>query len=95
MIADARQALGNDATQITLGADKGYDAQDFIEACERLKVVPHVAQNKSNRRSAVDDEITGSVGYALSQQKHKLIEQSEANVLADERYFRTLPRSCS
>lgn len=76
MIADARQALGDDTTPITLGADKGYDAQEFIEACEQLKVVPHVAQNKSNRRSAVADEIAGSVGYALSQQKRKLIEQS-------------------
>ncbi|WLE58840.1 IS5 family transposase [Burkholderia plantarii] len=76
MIEDARQALGNDATPITLGADKGYDAQEFIEACEQLKVVPHVAQNKSNRRSAVGDEIAGSVGYVLSQQKRKLIEQS-------------------
>ncbi len=37
--------------------------------------MPHVAQNKSNRRSAVADEIAGSVGYALSQQKRKLIEQ--------------------
>jgi hypothetical protein len=76
MIADARQALGDDETQITLGADKGYDAQEFIDACESLKVVPHVAQNTSNRRSAVANEIAGSVGYALSQQKRKLIEQS-------------------
>ena len=31
MINDARQA-GDDQTTLTLGADKGYDAQEFIEA---------------------------------------------------------------
>jgi transposase len=76
MISDARQALSDDQTPVTLGADKGYDAQEFIEACGELKVVPHVAQNKSNRRSAVADTIAATVGYALSQQKRKLIEQA-------------------
>ena len=36
---------------------------------------PHVAQNKSGRRSAVPDEIAATEGYALSQRKRKLIEQ--------------------
>jgi hypothetical protein len=38
-------------------------------------VTPHVAQNKSGRRSAVPEEIAQSEGYALSQRKRKLIEQ--------------------
>ncbi|TDF91966.1 IS5 family transposase [Paraburkholderia guartelaensis] len=38
-------------------------------------VTPHVAQNTSGRRSAVPDAIASSVGYAISQQKRKLIEQ--------------------
>lgn len=76
MIDDARQAVDDEAATITLGADKGYDAQEFIEACEQMKVVPHVAQNKAGRRSAVADAIAGTVGYALSLQKRKLIEQS-------------------
>lgn len=71
MISDARQAADDEQAAITR-----YDAQEFIEACERMKVVPHVAQNKSNRRSAVADAIAGSIGYAISQQKRKLIEQS-------------------
>jgi hypothetical protein len=50
-------------------ADKGYDAQEFIEACQQMKVRPHVAQNTSGRRSAVPDTIASSVGYAVSQQK--------------------------
>ena len=34
MINDARQALGDDEREITLGADKGYDAKEFIDACQ-------------------------------------------------------------
>lgn len=75
MIMDARQATASPDTEVTLGADKGYDAAEFIEAPHRMKVTPHVAQNKSGRRSAVADEIAQSEGYAISQRKRKLIEQ--------------------
>ena len=75
MINDARQALGDDEREITLGADKGYDAKEFIDACQAMKVTPHVAQNKSGRQSAVPDEIAQTEGYAISQRKRKLIEQ--------------------
>lgn len=75
MINDARQALDDPAREITLGADKGYDAQEFVQACVDMKVTPHVAQNKSGRHSAVPQAIAQSEGYAVSQQKRKLIEQ--------------------
>ena len=76
MINDARQALPSDEpVTITLGADKGYDAKEFIQALQEINVLPHVAQNKSGRQSAVPDRIAGSEGYAISQQKRKLIEQ--------------------
>lgn len=47
----------NPEAGITLGADKGYDAAEFIDELKRLKVKSHVAQNKSGRRSEVPDEI--------------------------------------
>ncbi len=76
MINDARQALPDDASvTITLGADKGYDAKEFIQALQEMNVLPHVAQNKSGRQSAVPEPIANSEGYAMSQQKRKLIEQ--------------------
>lgn len=75
MINDARQALDDPARAITLGADKGYDAAEFVQACQAMNVVPHVAQNTSGRSSAVPDTIAQSEGYAISQQKRKLIEQ--------------------
>lgn len=74
MIADAQQAADEKA-EITLGADKGYDAAEFIEALTKLEVQPHVAQNTTNRKSAVPDSVADSAGYAVSQQKRKLIEQ--------------------
>lgn len=73
MINDARQA--NPEGALTLGADKGYDAAEFVEALQEMKVAPHIAQNTSNRRSAVPDAIAASDGYAISQNKRKLIEQ--------------------
>ena len=75
MINDARQVPDNPNAEITLGADKGYDAKEFIDALQEMNVTPHVAQNTAGRRSAVPDAIAASVGYAISVQKRKLIEQ--------------------
>ena len=75
MINDAVQANNDPEATITLGADKGYDARAFIDALTDMKVIPHVAQNTSGRRSAVPDEIANPEGYSSSQQKRKLIEQ--------------------
>jgi len=59
----------------TLGADKGYDTRGFVAALRRLGVTPHVAQNTSNRSSAIDGRTTRHPGYLVSQQKRKLIEE--------------------
>ena len=75
MLNDAIQATDNQDAGITVGADKGYDAQEFIDACLEMNVTPHVAQNISGRRSAVPDAIVATPGYAISQQKRKRIEQ--------------------
>ena len=75
MINAAREAAGDEAINITLGADKGYDAKEFIDACLEMGVTPHVAQNTSGRRSAVPDAIAATTGYSISQNKRKLIEQ--------------------
>jgi transposase len=64
------------ARRITLGADKGYDAAAFIADMHRLNVTPHIAQNISGRRSAIDARTTRHDGYVVSQQKRKRIEES-------------------
>ena len=43
---------GERSRAITLGADKGYDARDFVMELRELNVLPHLAQNTSDRRSA-------------------------------------------
>jgi hypothetical protein len=58
-----------------LGADEGYDAKEFVDAMQEMKVIPHVAQSTSGRSSAVPDSIAASAGYAISISKRKLIEQ--------------------
>jgi transposase len=62
--------------RLTLGGDKNYDTRDFVGALRRIKVTPHVAQNTTNRSSAIDARTTRHAGYALSQQKRKRVEQS-------------------
>ena len=61
---------------ITLGADKGYDARDFVMELRELNVRPHLAQNTSGRRSAIDRRTTRHPGYATSQRIRKRIEEA-------------------
>ncbi len=51
----------------TLGADKAYDSADFVRSCRERGVTPHVCQNTTNRRSAIDARTTRHPGYAMSQ----------------------------
>jgi transposase len=61
---------------ITLGADRGYDAADFVEEPRAMKVRPHVARNTNRRRSAIDRRTTRHPGYAASPRIRKRIEEA-------------------
>jgi transposase len=61
---------------ITLGGDKAYDAQDFVNELRAMAVTPHVARNTSGRRSAIDGRTTRHGGYAISQRLRKRIEEA-------------------
>jgi transposase len=61
---------------ITLGADKAYDAEDFVNELRSMNATPHVAQNANGRSSAIDGRTTRHVGYALSQRIRKRIEEA-------------------
>ena len=61
---------------ISLGADKAYDAEDFVNELRSLNVRPHVAQNDNGRRSAIDKRTTRHPGYAMSQRIRKRIEEA-------------------
>jgi transposase len=62
--------------QVTLGGDKNYDTQELVRDLREMKITPHVAQNNTNRRSAINRRTTQHAGYAISQKKRKRIEES-------------------
>jgi transposase len=70
------QGFADRPMAITLGADRGYDAADFIEELRTMNVRPHVAQNTSGRSSAIDKRTTRHPGYAASQRIRKRIEEA-------------------
>lgn len=65
----------------TLGADKAYDATDFVKELRRRGVTPHVAINGAVsklgkvRKTAVDKRTTRHPGYGASQRIRKRIEE--------------------
>ncbi len=60
-------------TRVTLGADKGYDAQDFANKLRTMNVAPHVAAK--TKGSAIDGRTTRRTGYKTSQIIRKRIEE--------------------
>jgi transposase len=65
----------------TLGADKGYDAEAFVEGLKARGIEPHVAINGTvsktgkARKTAVPPQVAASLGYAISQRLRKRIEE--------------------
>jgi transposase len=59
----------------TVAGDKNYDTADFVAGCRERGCTPHVAQNNTNRRSAIDARTTRHPGYAVSQVKRKRVEE--------------------
>jgi transposase len=59
----------------TLGADRAYDTEEFVEACRERAVTPHIAQNRSGRRSRIDGRTTRHEGYKISQRMRMRTEE--------------------
>ena len=60
--------------RLSVGADKGYDTRDFVAGVRELHITPHVAAK--DRYSAIDGRTTSWEGYAISQRRRKIIEES-------------------
>jgi transposase len=72
MLADCKSNMN----PITVAGDKGYDTRDFVVDCRAINVVPHVAQNRhERRRSAIDRRTTRHPGYDISQRIRKRVEE--------------------
>ncbi len=63
--------------RLTLGADKAYDAEEFVQDLRQACVTPHVAQKA--RFSAINGRTTRHEGYALSQRCRKKIDLRRGN----------------
>ena len=60
----------------TVGGDKNYDTADFVAGCRERGCTPHVSQNNTNRRSAIDARTTRHPGHRISTIKRKQIEEA-------------------
>ena len=58
--------------RLTLGADKAYDVREFVDDLRDFDITPHIAQNRSNRTSAIDARATRHPGYAISQRQQTI-----------------------
>ena len=77
MLADQQKGrAGRVPRRITVGADKAYDARDFVAAARALKVTPHIARNDKGRRSNMDRRTTRHPGYAISLSCRWLVEKT-------------------
>ena len=59
----------------TVAGDKNYDTKSFVADVRAAGFTPHVAQNTSNRRSAIDGRTTRHPGYESSQRIRKRVEE--------------------
>jgi transposase len=76
--------------RITLAADKGYDAEDFVNELRSMNVAPHVAAKA--RGSAIDGRTTRHLGYKTSQIVRKRIEEAFGWAKAAAGFARTKHR---
>jgi hypothetical protein len=61
--------------RITVGADRAYDTRDFVAGLRQLCATPHLAQNTTGRRSAIDGRTTRHAGYRQSQRSRHRVEE--------------------
>jgi len=67
--------------RITVGADKGFDVEDFVHDLRTRKVTPHIAidahltKTGKRRKTAIDRRTLRHAGYDISQRCRKRIEE--------------------
>jgi len=67
--------------RITLGADKAYDVENFVENLRKQKVTPHIAvqdhltKTGKRRKTKIDRRTTRHPGYQTSRRVRKRIEE--------------------
>jgi transposase len=72
LVVDTRLTLASGTAE---RAAEAYDVAGFVADLRQYNVTPHVAQNTTNRRSAIDGRTTRHPGYAVSGRVRKRIEE--------------------
>jgi transposase len=72
---DMLARLPRTARRRTIAGDKGYDTRGFVAGCRDLGFTPHVAQNTTRQRSAIDGRTTRHAGHEASMRIRKRIEE--------------------
>ncbi len=57
----------------TLGADKGYNTEDFVDTIRGLNITPHFA--KRENATGMDGRTFCHEGYEISQRRRKRVEE--------------------
>jgi transposase len=68
----ARREKKRGSRMKTLGADKGYDNQNFVPALKNEQITPHIAAKK---HTAMDGRTLNSKSYQISQRCRKKVEE--------------------
>ncbi len=71
---------GRKRRRLTVGADRGYDARDFVAGLRALVATLQVARKKRFR--ALDGRTTRHAGYVLSRRRRKLVEEPHGRMKA-------------
>jgi len=72
---DMLARLPKRARRRTVAGDKGYDTRGFVAQARDLGFTPHVAQNNTRQRSAIDGRTTRHTGHETSMRIRKRIEE--------------------
>ena len=73
-----RQEEGGKRRPVTLGGDKAYQEEKFIDQLRAMQVIPHIAEYEKESRqwpNWLTPSERGDPGYAISQRKRKLVEK--------------------
>src|SRR5215207_9058588 len=73
--AEMLARLPNARRRRTVAGDKGYDTKGFIADVRGLGFTPHVAQNNTRQRSAIDGRTTRHPGHQARTRIRKRIEE--------------------
>lgn len=74
-LLEEMQTQGEAGGTVTVGGDKGYQEQDFIEGLRKLAVSPHIAEYEKKRRNWLTESEREDGGFRISQTKRKLVEK--------------------